>query len=316
MRAGTLALLLLSTSVGTLSAQEPTAQQRQQAAQAYDRAAALFVQGHFAQAGQWFMTAYRLAPAKAALLQAVRAYRRAGQLERAGTLAILLSQEYPNDAPSVELAAEVMEEAGRRALLVTVDCEGCEVEVDGRMLATRAAYVTPDENHRVVGHFGAAHVEEVVHGAAREQRQVRFERPAGAEVVEEELTEGERRRREERRREEAGPAYKVMSPGVFYVSLAATVALAGVTVWSGVDTLSGVGAYEANPTREAYEAGQDKERRTNILLGVTAGVAAWTIVTAVLTDFSGRDDEEDDDRVEAAIAPSRGGAQFMLRGTF
>lgn len=316
MRAGTLALLLLlvgAMSAGTSLAQEPTAQQRQQAAQAYDRAAALFVQGHFAQAGQWFMTAYRLAPAKAALLQAVRAYRQAGQIERAGTLAILLSQEYPNDAPSVELAAEVMEEAGRRALLITVDCEGCEVEMDGRILATRAAYVTPGENHRVVGHFGAAHVEEVVSGAAQEQRQVRFERPEGAEVVEEELTEGERRRREERRREEAGPSYQVLSPAVFYVSLAVTAGLGALTIWSGVDTLNGVDAYEAMPTLQAYQEGQDKERRTNILIGVTAGMAAWTIVSAILTDFSG--DEEGDD-VEAAIAPSRGGAQFVVRGAF
>ncbi len=314
MRAGTLALLLLLMSASTLLAQEPTAQQRQQAAQAYDRAAALFVQGYFAQAGQWFMTAYRLAPAKAALLQAVRAYRRAGQVERAGTLAILLSQEYPNDAPSVELAAEVMEEAGRRALLITVDCEGCEVEMDGRMLATRAAYVAPNQEHRVVGHFGAAHVEETVAGAAQEQRQVRFERPEGADIVEEQLTEGERRRREERRRQEAGPAHKVLSPAVFYVSLVATAGLGALSIWSGVDTLNGVDAYEAMPTLQAYQEGQDKERRTNILLGVTAGMAAWTILSAILTDFSGNDDDDDD--LEATIAPSRDGAQFMLRGAF
>lgn len=295
-------------------AQEPTAQQRQQAGQAYDRAAALYVQGQYSQAGQWFMTAYRLAPAKAALLQAVRSYHEARQIERAGTLAILLSAQFPNDAPSVELAGQVMEEAGRRALLVTVDCEGCEVEVDGRMLATRAAYVSPDANHRIVGHFGNAQVDETISGAANEQRQVHFDRPEGVEIVEEELTQGEIERRLRRIEEEQGPRHKVFGPGVFYTSLAVTLGLAGVTIWSGVDTLNGVDAYEANPTPEGLSDGQDKERRTNILVGVTAGLAAWTVISAILTDFDGSNDDEEEDDLDAAIVPSRDGVQVMLRG--
>lgn len=297
--------------VAQAHAQEPTAQQRQQAAQAYDRAAALYVEGNYAQAGQWFMTAYRLAPARAALVQAVRAYRSAREIDRAGTLAILLADQFPNDPAAVELASEVMEAAGRSSLLVTVDCEGCEVEIDGRMLNTRAAYVTPNERHRVVGHFGRLHVEAMVSGGESEQEQVHFDRPEGADVEEEELTEGERERLREgmnTRTDEGGSGRQVLPPGVFYTSLGLTVALGALTTWSGVDTLSGVDAYEDNPTREAYEDGQDKERRTNILLGVTLGMAAVSLVTLILTKFGGDDDEDED---QAAIVPSHEGVSFV-----
>jgi Ni/Co efflux regulator RcnB len=118
-------------------------QNRQAAAQAYDRAASLYVAGQYAEAGQWFMSAYRLAPARAALVQAVRSYQRAGDLARSGTLAVLLGEAYPNDASANELVAQILEEAGRSTVLLTVQCQGCVVEVDGRLLATRGAYLTP-----------------------------------------------------------------------------------------------------------------------------------------------------------------------------
>ena len=298
--------------VAQVDAQEPTAQQRQQAAQAYDRAAALYVEGRYAQAGQWFMTAYRLAPARAALVQAVRAYRSARQIDRAGTLAILLADQFPNDPAAVELASEVMEAAGRRTLLVTVDCDGCQVEIDGRMLNTRAAYVGANERQRVVGHFGRAQVEATVSGGESEQEQVHFDRPEGADVEEEELTEGERRRQREgmdTRTEEEGSGRRIFPPGVFYTSLGLTVALGALTTWSGVDTLSGVDAYEDNPTREGFEDGQDKERRTNILLGATLGMAAISIISLILTDFGGDDEDED----QAAIVPSPEGVSFVYQ---
>ena len=97
---------------------------------------------------------------------------------------------------------------------------------------------------------------------------------------------------------------------MFYTSLGLTVALGALTTWSGVDTLSGVDAYEDNPTREAFEDGQDKERRTNILLGVTLSMAAVSIISLILTDFGGDDDEDED---QAAIVPSPEGVAFVYQ---
>jgi hypothetical protein len=105
---------------------------------------------------------------------------------------------------------------------------------------------------------------------------------------------------------------RVMPPGVFWTGLGLTAAVGGLTIWSGVDTLSGVDAYEENPSEERYDAGQRKERRTNALIGATAGLAFVTVLTAFFTDFEG--DPEDEDRASVTIAPSTDGAMLYVRG--
>ncbi|MAT26328.1 MAG: hypothetical protein CMN29_15420 [Sandaracinus sp.] len=330
LRSGLVALLLASaTSASAQDAAERAAAEqsdvratgdqvanRRTAAQAYDRAANYFMGGQFDRAGQWFMTAYRLAPARAALVQAVRSYQRAGELARAGTLAILLAEQYPNDAPAVQLANEVMVEASRRAVLVTVECDGCEVEADGRLLATQAAYLGPDEAHAIVAYFGNARVEREARGESGAQVLLEIETPEGAEVAPDESEAQARataRRRREEEEDEGG--IQVLGPGLFWTSAAATVGLGALTLWSGLDTLSGVDAYEATPTLERLQNGQDKERRTNLLIGFTAAFAATTAVLAIFTDFAGDDEDEDDDAgTRAAIVPTRDGAVVMVEG--
>jgi hypothetical protein len=94
-------------------------------------------------------------------------------------------------------------------------------------------------------------------------------------------------------------------------------------VWSGLDTTAGVPAYEANPTQAALEAGQQKELRTNVLVGVTALVGVTTAVLAIFTDWGGRDDTRGVGaravgaaNVEAGVAPTVGGAMGVVRGHF
>ncbi len=280
---------------------------RQAAAQAYDRAASLYVAGQYAQAGQWFMSAYRLAPARAALVQAVRSYQRAGELARAGTLALLLGEAYPNDAGATALVSEVVEEAGRSSALLTVQCAGCIIEVDGRLLATRGAYLTPDERHVVVAYFGDIRVERSAVGARGEQLLIELEVPEGATTVDGEETGSTVPPLTTRDR-----GVRVLPPAVFWTGVGLTAALGGVTLWSGVDTVSGVDAYEANPSEERYQDGQRKERRTNALLGATAGMALVAIVSALFTDFEG--DPEDAASASVGVSPSIDGAIFYVRG--
>nr|MDQ3036002.1 hypothetical protein [Myxococcota bacterium] len=70
-----------------IPAAEPTAQERQAAADAFDRGTRAFLARDYPRAGQWFETAYRMAPAAVALIGAVRAYERGGNVQRAATLA-------------------------------------------------------------------------------------------------------------------------------------------------------------------------------------------------------------------------------------
>lgn len=282
-------------------------QNRQAAAQAYDRAASLYVGGDFAQAGQWFMSAYRLAPSRAALVQAVRSYQRAGELARSGTLAILLGEAYPSDAASTELVSQIVEEAGRSSVLLTVECGGCVVEVDGRLLATRGAYLSPDNRHAVIAYFGDVRVERTAEGSRGQQVLLEIPTPDGVSMqpngsdgsTPPPLTTRDR-------------GVRVLPSGVFWTGLGLTAVVGGLTVWSGVDTLSGVDAYEEDPSEDRYSNGQRKERRTNALLGATAGLAFVTILTAFFTDFEG---DPEDDRASVTIAPSTDGAMLYVRGS-
>jgi hypothetical protein len=89
---------------------------------------------------------------------------------------------------------------------------------------------------------------------------------------------------------------------VFITSLILTAGAGGVLVWSGLDTNAGVPAYTSAAARgdlaEAQQLltdGQGRELRTNILIGVTAGLGAVTVATAAATGWGGS-------RVERRVA--------------
>jgi hypothetical protein len=80
---------------------------------------------------------------------------------------------------------------------------------------------------------------------------------------------------------------------------------AGATlIWSGVDTLDGVGPYEADPTPERLADGQSRELRTNVLIGVTGALAITTLVFAIVTDWDGDPAPAGESDAPAEAAPS------------
>ena len=121
----------------------------------------------------------------------------------------------------------------------------------------------------------------------------------------------------------------------FYSSLGATVALGAVTVWSGIDANNGVSAYEAaarsasspginngtspTPQQQAeslLEEGRQKERRTNILIGVTAGMAVGTAVLGVFTNWKGESRDAVSRRIEPLIGVTSKGGALTIKGRF
>ena len=78
-----------------------------------------------------------------------------------------------------------------------------------------------------------------------------------------------------------------LSPWFFGVGAGLTALSTVLLIWSGVDTLDGVDAFNAMPTPEAFEEGQAKELRTNVLIGITAGLAVVTLLFGVLADWDG-----------------------------
>jgi len=92
-----------------------------------------------------------------------------------------------------------------------------------------------------------------------------------------------------------------LPPTVFWIGVGLTGVLGGTTLWSGIDTQNNPGP---DRVREAcqplpdgshssecdslYNDGLDKQHRTNLLLGVTAGVGVATaVVGAFFTNWGG-----------------------------
>jgi hypothetical protein len=340
---GVAAALAVGALCGAARAQdaEPTAQQRAAAAEAYDRGTAAYLARDYESAARWFETAQRMAPAAPALMQAARAHDRAGNALRAATLALRLQQQYPNDRQAARVATELVTAGQRQYVRVDVRCEGCTVDLDGTLQEWPSFFVEPGREHVVIAHFETGDVQETVSGAAGERRELRFEAPPRVEAPDDGGSVGPNgwpaqafRRRGaagagpagdgdagaargrgdgegagEGRRDGGGGG---LPPAVFLVSAGATVVAGGLLLWSGLDTLAGVADYEAMPTQEALDAGQAKELRTNILIGVTGAFGAATVAFLLLTNWGG--DEAPPAR--AAVVPVEGGAVGVVGGRF
>ncbi len=292
---------------------EPSPEQKRAAAEAYDRGTSAWLAEQYGRAARFFETAYRLVPAAPALLQAVRAHERAGNTLRAVTLALLLKERHPEDARGAAVADRVLLEHGRSFAKVEVNCEGCTLEVDGAIVEQHVFFVEPGQEHTVAAGFPTGTVREVVRGGPGETVSLSFEPPPPPEEpVRQERSEGGQAAPDPPSRSGAGepllPAWVPVTLGL------ATLASAGVTVWSGVDTLTARDEYVANPTRQGYEQGVGLERRTNVLIGVSTALGLATVVTSWLALTRG----EPERRAEAGLRPGlryvRGGAQATLRG--
>jgi hypothetical protein len=312
---------VLSGEVLRSTAFAQDAQQRQGAADAYDRGSAAFLAEDYAAAGRWFETANRLAPAAPALLQAIRAHRSAGDDVRAGTLSLRLMDTYEGDA-----AAEsegVVRELSPSLVRIDVVCNECAVQVDGSLALHDSFFVTPGEEHNVVLGFSTGDVERTVTGEAGERVPVTASAPTA--LPNQRIDDNGNDLGPNRNitpREESGGG---ISPAFFVTSLVLTVGAGAALIWSGIDTQNDAEVYESVArdgnlarARELLAAGQDEEARTNLLIGVAGGLAALTIVFAIVTDWDG--DDEEDDTTAVSVRPTFGGGadhgSVGLLGTF
>lgn len=308
----TMVSLLFSVSAAADAATSVEAKAK--AARAYDEGTAAYLSGRYELAAHWFERAYRLVPSSAALLQAARANVKAEQPMRAANLALELRETYPEDTKTQSAAREIITPVARANLLVRVTCEtSCELELDGAVVRHTSFFVTPNVEHRLKAAFATGEASTTLAGEADTIKRVTLAAPTP----------------------EPADAPPPVPKWAFFSSLGATAALGAVTIWSGIDANRGVSAYETaarnanspginngtSPTpAERAEAlldeGRSKERRTNILIGVTAGIAATTVVLGVFTDWKGESRETGSRRVTpSVIAGPRGGA-LTLEGRF
>ncbi len=310
-------------------------QERQAAAEAYDRGTAAYLAQDYAKAAQWFETANRMAAAAAALIQAIRSHMHAKNEMRAATLAIQLIDLYPNEPAAVKYANEILGEQEKNYLRIDISCNQCQVDLDGVLQEYLSFFTEPNTSHSLVAHFDAGDVQEEVYGEAGETRKITFEPPTGTEqdgTYPINTTDPEDRIIMPRD-DDFVDDKKPLSPIFTYIGAGITVALGVVTIIAAVDMYSGKDEFEEKAAdrdreedpvkkaalneevKELYDEGQTKEVLTPVLGISTAAFAVGTGVIALFfTQWS--DDKEDEPELSTTIAPNSDGAYISLKARF
>ncbi|HEY0464497.1 MAG TPA: hypothetical protein VGC79_09825 [Polyangiaceae bacterium] len=279
---------------------EPTPAQVRTAAEAFDRGREAYKTEDYVEAAEQFESADANAPSAAALELAIRARDKAGQLDRAATLAALALVRHPDDPNIQKIAPPIVERAKLELFELDLKCdEACEVTVAGKLAPGRRAtdrtvFLISGTYAVRAGWPGDRSLSKSVEAIKGEVGMVEFRAP---EVVVEPPpvvapVVAQPKPVEEDEQAKSGK----LSPTVFWVGVGLTAALGGVTVWSGIDTKNNPGADRVRDACNAgspdcdslYNQGLGKQHRTNALLGVSAGLGVVTaVVGAFFTDWGG-----------------------------
>jgi hypothetical protein len=298
--------LLVMSPVLAAPASEATPAQVHAAADAFDRGRESYKSGDMVVAAESFEQADTQAGSAIALEYAIRSRDKAGQLDRAATLAALAKRLYPDETTLAKLADDVIGRARNETYELSIECsEPCELVVDGKLVhgksdVERVVFLSSGQHSVRAGFSGARSAAKTVAGSVGEQSQVFFEAPpeeAGEDP--ERFAEDDPEPLEPRRQSSEAVAPVAAessgwSPAVFWVGTGITAALGAATLWSGLDTVKNPGeeavqqaCAEGHPDCDSlYDDGRRRQSRTNVLLGVTAGVGLVTILVGALgTDW-------------------------------
>lgn len=301
-------------------AYQPTPTDIEQAAEQFNLGRSAFKSEDYVAAAEHFERADALAPNPKVLMLAIQSRHLAEQLGRAATLAALASQRHPGD-PIFEDAQPILRRAINELGKLRVLCdEPCTVVVDSRLMHGRAAtkrfiFLEPGD-YRVRAYWGdELNAERPYVARAGEGATLRFNQPSGIASASTDTEDWDDARPEDGFGASTEPftyddppdpptleAAGGMSPAVFWTGVGLTTVLAGVTVWSGVDTANNPGADRVEAQcapgnapeacQRLLSEGLDKQSRTNLLLGATAGAGVLTVlIGAIWTDWDGQSSE-------------------------
>lgn len=283
---------------------EPTPAQVRAAAEAFDQGREAYKAGDYVEAAEQFEKADSSAPSSAALELAIRSRDKAGELDRAATLAALGMRRHPGDANLSKLAGELSKRAGSSLYELTANCDmPCDLTVGGKLVhgapdTQRVLYLQPGAVTVRAGWSDDRNDSKQVQAEAGEKGEISFVAPSppAAQAMAKEPTErAEPAAAPSPERDEGAKKSGGWSPTVFYVGAGLTAVLGGITVWSGIDTVNNPGADKVREAcdnhqpncNDLYEQGHSKQTRTNVLIGATSAVGVATVLIGVLaTDWS------------------------------
>ena len=299
---------------------EPTPAQVRTAAEAFDRGREAYKSEDYVEAAEQFESADDNAPSAAALELAIRARDKAGQLDRAATLAALALARHPDDVNLQKIAPPIIERAKAELFALDVKCdEACEVTVagklaPGRRTTDRTLFLGPGHYTVRAGWSEGRSSSKSIDGNKAEVGSLAFTAPetvaAAAPVVAPVTPPPTEKPADEGAQNRSGK----LPPTAFWVGVALTGALGATTIWSGIDTKNNPGAdavrdacktvdssgAHSEQCNTLYDEGRSNQKRTNVLLGVTAGAGIATALVGVLfTDWG------NSKKSEAAAAKAR-----------
>jgi hypothetical protein len=333
---GAAVLLVALSSGGVAYAQntEPTPAELRAAAEAFDRGREAYKEEKFAEAAEQFERADAAAPSATALGLAIKARDKAGDLDRAGTLASLALERYPDDPEIQKIAPEVIGRAGAAMFETRISCtQPCELAdgtkiVHGAAAKQRTVFLSEGSHSIRAGFLDGRTESKTIEATAAGSGELSFEgqtpeaAPETTQPEPEPIVASQPEPTEDQPKKSAG-----LSPVVFFAGLGATAVAGGITIWSGVDTVNNPGVdrvkAECAPNDETcptYKTGRAKQLRTNILIGVTATLGVATgVLGAIGINWGGSKEPTAQDakglRVEPWLAMGDG-ASIGARGTF
>lgn len=299
---------------------EPSPARIRLAAEAFDLGREAYSHENFVEAAEQFERADSQAPSVTAIEYAIRAREKAGQLERAATLAALAADRHPGDANIQAVVSDLLRRAERELFTLKVRCEEpCELALESTIVHgapsfSRVVFLKAGTVLVQAGFPNGTSVAQSVSASAGGKGDVSFSVPAAAPAA---PAPGPVAPKAAVPSAPPVPPKALpperstgLSPAVFWVGVGLTVAAAGVSTWSGLDTLNDPGEERiraecprGDTSCSLYQLGLEKQRRTNILFGVTGGLGLSTILLgALFTDWKGTDREPP---ASGASAPPR-----------
>jgi len=323
LRGGIIMGVLALSSLALAQEHVPSAEDIKAAAEEFDLGRRAFKARDYVEAAEHFESADQSAPSAAALELGIRSRERAGQLERAATLAALAERRHPEEGNLKSLADGVLKRARAELHEAKVNCSTpCDVVVDNKIVhghTTGEWTVFFDAGKHVVraGWPGGRGVDEEISAERGGSSETTFEEPPVERKAE---PAGETPGATPTDGGEAVPITNDRgvvvrpsgwSPVVFFTGVGVTAVLGGLTAWSGIDTVNNPGKDRVQQECQGqgtscalYQEGLDKQRRTNILaIGTGVAGVATALIGVLATNWTGKPKEA------AALAPSKARSQ-------
>jgi hypothetical protein len=312
------ALLVALTGVARAFAADaaPSMEDVKAAEQDFNRGREAYKGANYVEAGEYFESADSHAPNDRVLELSINAREKAGNVDRAATLAQYGLERYPNSERIRKVAAPLVDRGRAEMFQLTVQCdEDCNL-LDGTRLVhggpttRRIVFLTPGEHTIRAAWSDDRAQSKNVGGKAGESATLEFKAPPVP-------------KKPELPPAQSGTGNPVLDKGpdgkpfglppiFFLIGAGTTAALGGVTIWSGIDTVNNPGADRVKRECDAnkldcnslYDKGRSSQLRTNILIGATSVVGVATAVVGIFaTNWNGQPKKEASVKRGPSISP-------------